>query len=303
MNNVSQTASKSEGNATVWTLLLLLVTFTWGNAFVAIKNIIEYVSPLELVAVRFIPVAIVFVALMAFRWREALKILRADGGRVALLGLTGGVLYNVFLAWGEVRVPAGTASLIVALNPAFTYVLSVLFLDETFTWQRTLGLAVAFAGLFVIVRWGSGQTITLTDAGYALITVLAPVCWAIYTVTGKGLVSRHPPFLVTGLAMTFAGLMSLVFVRPSLIAQLPDLPTSFWGSTLFLSLLCTVFAFAIWFGALEWMPAGRVASFVYLVPMFGVTFSSLLLDEPITWGLGIGALILIGGVLLVNRGG
>ena len=293
---------RSTGGATLWTSLLILVTLVWGNSFIAIKHIVEYVTPLELVTVRFVPVALTFaVMLLPTRRRQVWQMIRTEGWRLALLGLIGAVLYNIFLGWGETRVTAGTAGLIIALNPAFTYVLSVIFLGERFTWRRVMGLAVAFGGVFVIIRWGSGRAVTLDDMGYAFITMLAPACWAVYTVSGKALVERHPPLLVTGISMTFAGIFSLAFVRPSLLVQLPTLPASFWWSVLFLALPCTVFAFAVWFGALERTPAGRVAGFVYLVPMFAVTFSRWLLDEPITPALIIGAAILIGGVWLANR--
>ncbi len=285
-----------------WTALLILVTLFWGNSFIAVKVIVRHVSPLELVTVRFVPVALIFAALLLpTRGREVWAMIRADGWRLALLGLTGAVLYNTFLGWGETRVAAGTASLIIALNPTFIYTLSILVLGERFLWRRALGLAVAFAGLFVIVRWGSGRPIALDDVGYALIVMLAPLNWAVYTISGKRVIARHPPLLVVGVAMIFAGLFSLVFVRPSLIAQLPTLPASFWWAVLFLAVPCTVFAFVVWFGALERMPAGRVAGFVYLVPMFAVTFSRWLLDEPVTPALLLGAAILIAGVYLVNR--
>jgi len=301
-SKVAGTGFRSLGEATLWTTLLLLITLVWGNSFIAVKHVVEYVTPLELVTVRFVPVAVTFaVLLLPTRGREVWHIMRAEGWRLPLLGLIGAVLYNVFLGWGEIRVAAGTASLIIALNPAFTYILSVIFLGERFTWQRALGLVVAFGGLFVIIRWGSGRAMTLDDVGYAFITMLAPVCWAIYTVSGKPLVARHPPLLVTGIAMTFAGLFSLAFVRPSLLTQLPTLPASFWWSVLFLAWPCTVFAFSVWFGALEQMPAGRVAGFVYFVPMFAVTFSRWLLDEPVTPALVIGAAILVGGIWLINR--
>lgn len=290
------------GSPATWTALLILVTLFWGNSFIAVKVIVRHVSPLELVTVRFVPVALIFAALLLpTRGREVWAMVRADGWRLALLGLTGAVLYNTFLGWGETRVAAGTASLIIALNPTFIYTLSILVLGEPFSWRRALGLAVAFAGLFVIIRWGSGRPIALDDAGYALIVMLAPVNWAIYTISGKTVIARHPPLLVVGVAMIFAGLFSLVFVRPSLIAQLPALPPSFWWAVLFLAVPCTVFAFVVWFGALERMPAGRVAGFVYLVPMFAVTFSHWLLDEPITLALLLGAAVLITGVYLVNR--
>jgi len=301
-SKVTGTDLRSPGGTTLWTTLLLITTLVWGNSFIAIKHVVAHVTPLELVTVRFVPVALTFAALLLpTRGRQVWRMIRADGWRLALMGLLSGVLYNIFLGWGETRVAAGTASLIIALNPAFTYILSVIFLGEQFTWQRALGLTVAFGGVFVIIRWGSGRTVTLDDARYAFITMLAPACWAVYTVLGKPLVERYPPLLVTGISMSFAGLFSLVFVRPSFLAQLPVLPASFWWSVLFLAWPCTVFAFSVWLSALERMEAGRVAGFVYFVPMFAIAFSHWLLDEPVTPALLIGASILVGGVWLINR--
>ena len=298
----AQSDARSTGGMRLWTGLLILVTLIWGNSFIAIKHVVEHVTPLELVTVRFVPVALTFAALLLpARGRQVWHMIRREGWRLALLGLTGAVLYNTFLGWGETRVAAGTASLIIALNPAFIYTLSVIFLGERFAWHRVAGLAVAFGGLFVIIRWGSGRAVALDDVGYAFITMLAPVNWAIYTVSGKPLVERYPPLLVAGVAMMFAGLFSLVFVRPSLLARLPVFPASFWWAVLFLAWPCTVFAFVVWFGALERMPAGRVAGFVYFVPMFAVSFGRWLLDEPVTPALAVGAAILVVGVWLINR--
>jgi len=288
---------------TLWIVLLVLVTLFWGNSFIAIKHVVSYVSPLELVALRFIPVALTFaVLLMPTRWKQVRALVREEWRRLVFLGLTGAILYNVFLAWGETRLPAGTASLIIALNPAFIYLLSLLFLGERFRWTRMMGLIVAFAGLFVIIRWGSGRLLTLSNAKYVLITMLAPTTWAVYTVYGKSVVARHSPLLVTGVSMSFAGLFSVVFVGPGLLAKVSSLPLSFWAAVLFLSWPCTVFAFSVWFGALEHREASQVAVFIYLVPLFSVSFSHWLLDESITLPLLLGALILVAGVIMVNRG-
>ena len=71
-------------------------------------------TPLELVTVRFVPVALTFAALLLpMRGRQVWRLIRAEGWRLAFLGLTGAVLYNTFLGWGETRVAAGTASLII----------------------------------------------------------------------------------------------------------------------------------------------------------------------------------------------
>lgn len=286
----------------LWTILLVLSTLIWGNTFVAIKVVVAHVSPLQLVAVRFVPAALVFAALLLpTRGRQVWQLVRADGWRLALLGLTGAVLFNVFVGWGQTRIPANVSSLIIALNPGFTYGFSALFLGERFTWRQAVGLAIAFGGLVVIVLWGSGQTIAWGDVPYVLVTMLAPICWAIYTVLGKALVARHPPLLVTGTSIMFAGLFSLVFVGPDLLARLPAAPVSFWLAVLSLALFSSVFAFVVWFGALERMPATRVAGFTYLVPLFSIVFGLLLLGEPITPALVAGAGILVVGVWLVNR--
>lgn len=289
-------------NLALWTPLLLLVAFFWGSSFVAVKHMLQFVNPLELVTMRFVPVALIFAAvLVPTRGREIWRMLRVERWRLLLLGLTGAVINNIFLGWGMTHVAAGTASLIIAMSPVFTYTLSVFALGERFLWRRALGMAVAFAGVFIIIRWGSGRIVTLDDMGYAFIIILTPLCWSIYTVLGKSVSERHPPLLVTGSAMVFGGFFSLAFLRPSLLVQLPTLPASFWEALLFMVVPCTVFGFVVWFSALEQMPAGRVAGFVYLVPLFAITLGHWLLTEPITATLLLGASILIGGVWLVNR--
>jgi len=285
-------------------LLLVLVTLIWGNSFVAIKHAVRFLTPVELTILRFIPVALIFgVLLLTTRRVPFWQMVRGDWLGLVLLGLSGAVAYNLALNTGESRIPAGTASLIISLNPAFTFILSALFLKERPTIKKAMGLTIAFLGLYVIVRYASrqsGQQIDFSYLRYVFITMLAPFCWAIYTILGKPLVARYSPLMVVGGAMIAAVVPLLFLVRGSLIAKLPTLPPSVWLSIAFLSLACTVFAFVIWFGALQRMEASRAASFVYLVPLFGVSFSKLLLDEPITLVLLIGAALLIGGVYLIN---
>lgn len=285
-------------------LLLVLVTLIWGNSFVAIKHAVQFLTPVELTILRFIPVALIFGVLLLTTRRVAFwQMVRGDWLGLVLLGLSGAVAYNLALNTGESRIPAGTASLIISLNPAFTFILSALFLKERPTIKKAMGLTIAFLGLYVVVRYASrqsGQQIDFSYLRYVFITMLAPFCWAIYTILGKPLVARYSPLMVVGGAMIAAVVPLLFLVRGSLIAKLPTLPPSVWLSIAFLSLACTVFAFVIWFGALQRMEASRAASFVYLVPLFGVSFSRLLLDEPITLVLLIGAALLIGGVYLIN---
>ena len=101
--------------------MLLLVTLIWGNSFIAIKHIVQYVTPLELVTVRFVPVALIFAALLLpTRCREIVRLVSEESWRLALLGLTGAVQYKIFMGRGETGEHAGTSSMISAINPEIT---------------------------------------------------------------------------------------------------------------------------------------------------------------------------------------
>jgi drug/metabolite transporter (DMT)-like permease len=284
-------------------LALILITILWGNSFIAIKHAVQFLTPMELTVLRFIPVAVAFAALLLPTRRASLwAMIKKDWLVLILLGLTGAVGYNIFLMTGEQRIAAGTASLIVpSLNPVLIFILSIIFLKERPTVKKVTGLSLASVGLYIIVRYASGERIDFSYLFYVLVTLLAPLCFATYTILGKPLVARYPPLQVTGGAMMAAAIPLLFLIDGNLIAKLPTLPATVWLSIAFLSFLCTVFAFVVWFWALQKMEASRVGSFTYLVPLFGVSFSQVILGESITPALVIGGAILLSGVYIVNR--
>jgi len=284
-------------------LALILITILWGNSFIAIKHAVQFLTPMELTILRFIPAALAFAVLLLPTLRASFwAMVRKDWPILIFLGLTGFVGYNVALMTGEQRLTAGTASLIVpSLNPVLIFILSVIFLKERPTVKKVTGLILASIGLYLIVRYASGERIVLSYLFYVFVTTLAPLCFAIYTILGKPLVTRYPPLQVTGGAMIAAVIPLLFLIDGDLIAKLPTLPATVWLSIAFLSFLCTVFAFVVWFWALQQMEASRVGSFTYLVPLFGVSFSQVILGESITLALVIGGVILLSGVYIINR--
>jgi drug/metabolite transporter (DMT)-like permease len=284
-------------------LALVLITMLWGNSFIAIKHAVQFLKPMELTILRFIPAAVAFAALILPTRRVSFwAMARKDWLILIFLGLTGFVGYNISLITGEQRIAAGTASLLVpSLNPILTFVLSIIFLKERPTVKKVTGLIIASIGLYIIVRYASGERIVFSYLFYILVTMLAPLCFATYTILGKPLLARYPPLQVTGGATIAAVIPLLFLIDGDLIAKLPTLPATVWLSIAFLSFLCTVFAFVVWSWALQKMEASRVGSFTYLVPLFGVSFSRVILGESITLALVIGGAILLSGVYIINR--
>lgn len=281
---------------------LVATTIVWGGSFVAVKNALQYLSPVQLLLMRFIPAGLAFALLLWWRERSALPgLLREHWRSLCWMGLFGVVAYHSALNVGEQLIPAGTASVLMALNPAFIALLSLIFLGERMTRARVLGFVLSFAGLLVVVRFASGDEVDFRFLQGVLITLIAPISWAAYTVISRPLAARHSPLAVTGLG-TIIGTVPIVgTARRSLLPKLSAMPVDGWASIAFLAFFATVFGVSIWVMALEKMEASRVGAFIYLVPLWAVLLSLLLLGEPITLPLAVGGAAIIGGVALVSR--
>jgi drug/metabolite transporter (DMT)-like permease len=271
----------------------------WSNSYHAIAYLRRdlHISAMNLVTLRYGPVLPCALAYCLAR-RQALRALFArDGWAVLLMGLMTVPAYNLALNWGQARVPPVTASLIVAMNPVFTLVLAMLFLGERARALKIAGMAVAFLGVYLLVRtqqhaFGAGYL------PYALVVLLAPLAWAIATVAGKPVTARSDPLLLTFASMGLGSLpfgVALATGAGGVHAILTTLPATGWIALAHLTILCTLVGFAIWFWALQHLSASTVAAFVFLNPPFAEVFGFIWGTEAFHWSTVVfGAVTLLG---------
>ena len=281
---------------------LTVLAVMWGNAFVAIRHAVQFMTPVELAAARFLPVVILLGGfLLATDRAGTWQLLREEWPRVLFMALAGVTTYHLALNTGEIRVPAGTASLIIALSPAVAAVLSALFLRERITPLKIFGLVVSFAGLVIVVAFGEGVQFDPQDLFHYLLVLLAACVWGSYGVVGQVVMRRHPQVRVMATTLTLAGLPLVALAPPGFWPRTLTWPASIWWSVAFLSLLCTVFAYIIWLNGIRYLGAARVQAFNYLVPFFAVLSGVVLLGERITWGQVLGGALIVAGVIAINR--
>ena len=285
----------------VYASLMVLAVF-WGNAFVAIRHAVQFITPVEVAAARFLPVVILLGGWLLMRDRAGfIQLLREDGRSIVYMALGGVTVYHLALNTGETHVPAGTASLIIALSPAVAAVLSAIFLRERLTLLKIGGLIISFAGLVVIVTVGEGVHFDPRDLGYYVLVLVAACVWGSYSVVGQALLKKHPQMRVTAASLTLAGVPLVALAPMSFWGTVATVPSSVWWAIAFLSILCTVFAYVIWLSGVRYLGAARVQSFNYLVPLFAVLSGAVLLGERITWGQVTGGILIVAGVIAINR--
>jgi drug/metabolite transporter (DMT)-like permease len=284
-------------------LEMLLCTFVWGAFFVVGKMAVAETSPLAVAALRFAAASAMLLALLAWREPSAFR-LDAHGIAVAVgLGLTGVAAYNALAFLGFARAPSADGAMISpSLNPAVTAVLAALLLGERLAAQRIAGLGLALAGVG-LVFWGAqpeggGRDRWLGD----LFFILSALTWSLYTLVGKVAARRFSPLASTTYA-SVAGFLLLLPVSAGELWRAPLLSLSWrlWAEVLFLAAFCTVVAFLLWYDAIRRVGAARTASYLPLVPIFGVVQGALILgDRPSAMqyaGMALG----VAGVWVANR--
>ncbi len=289
--------------------LLVLLFVIWSNSFTAIKHLRGILTPMELVLARFLPVSIfclLCLLVSAKRRRECVDILRASWLKLAGLGLFGVVGYNYFLYVGQSEIKPGAAALLTTLAPIFTLLLAVPLLKERVPVRRTIGILIAFAGLYIVVAWGRvglGRItgISNADVRYALITALAPLSWSLYTIIGKDLVHRYSAVTVTYLSLIIGAIPLLPAWGPHFGATVATMGWTYWTALIYLSLFCTIIGFWIWITGLKALPATTVASFVYLNPPLAALFGWMLFGEEITAMFLAGSAVVLAGLYLAQR--
>jgi O-acetylserine/cysteine efflux transporter len=144
--------------------------------------------------------------------------------------------------------------------------LAAVFLDERLTMRRVVAFVIALSGLVIIALSRGGL---LVVGGYGLtlgITALAPLSWSTYSILSKPATTSVSPLLWTYLAIGL-GSVPLLLVLPWIGGpEMRQLSIDGWAALLYLSVLCTLFGYAMWAWLLRHLPASTVGFTVFLNP-------------------------------------
>ncbi len=283
-------------------LKLLLATVFWGVTPTIGRVLASYEAPIVVVCARFL-VASLFLAWFLASARQFVRVPRRHWWRFALLGLSGIFLHNGLMYKGLESTSATTASIILALIAIQVMVLDVVCYRRIPDRLAVLGVVLAFLGTSYVLTGGSPAGAGALDLGWGeTLIFLSGLSWAVYSVVGRDLLEEYSPLLVT----TYASLAGVVMMLPFLFEQ-PSVTLAIardahaLGLIFFLGYLGSALGFLWYYQAVASVGTVGAAIYINLVPCFGVLSAALFLGERIGPAVLVGGLLVLAGVMLVNR--
>jgi drug/metabolite transporter (DMT)-like permease len=279
--------------------LLVMMAIIWGVNSSVMKVATNVMPPLVFNAARLGLAAIALVAL-ALGVRGA-SLTRRDVGALLALGVLGTGLYQFFMIEGLARTRAGTTALILASGPAFVAIFGRVLGVERITRRAMVGILLSMGGIALVALTLPAELARSASLLGNLLVLVGCICWSLFTVLIKPYTNRLDGRLITAITVV-GGTLPLSLIA---IPEIPDVAwesvsLATWGAVVYAGLASMVIAYLFWNRGIRLLGPTRTSMYGNLQPLFALTAAWLMLGErPIVWQL-IGAVGIIGGVVLTR---
>lgn len=291
-------------NKLVISIILVFVSLAWAGSFVAVKQVVDEINPVDLGFLRFVfATPLIFLFLFFKKGKSDFKIIKKEFWRLVVLGLTGVTLLYIFQFVGIAYTTSSTSSVLINLNVIFIALLSGIFLRENFSIKKIFGILFSFLGVIVVISAQmTNENIFFSEMFLlgCVFIILSAFFWAIYSIVGKNLLKKYDNLTVTAYAFLLGSIFYLPFVLPDVFTKIPSMPINIWFAVLYLAIICSVFGYVGWYYALSNIPASKAAVFLNLIPLFTIIISFFIGEIPNLLFV-LGAALIMTGIYITQK--
>jgi drug/metabolite transporter (DMT)-like permease len=282
-------------------LIAFSIVVVWGTTFISTKMLLlNGLSPESIFAYRF---SLAYIGIWFLRKKRLFAKSWKDEFIFLLIGITGGSFYFLAENFALKITQATNVSFIVCAAPLLTTGLSHIYLKNEKTDRRLIqGSILALLGVALVVF--NGKFILQLNPMGDLLSFLAALSWAFYTILLKRVSNRYSMIFITR-KVFFYGLLTIL---PAFIFHPLTTDTALLFrpivclNLLFLGIAASLLCYFFWNIAIKHLGAVQTTNYVYIVPIITLIASSLFLDETITVFAVTGMLMILAGVVWAERG-
>lgn len=303
---IAQAAASPQEASRAWRVRVVLgflaIYIIWGSTYLAIRYAVETIPPLYTAGVRHLCAGSILLA-----W-ALLKGLRPTWAQIKASIVIGFFFFLVghgSLHWAERVVPSGLASLLIAVEPIFVFLLSSAAARTwKLNWMLATGILLGLIGVGILVR----GTIQSPEHGMTLGSVMILIgafSWSVGIIYSRRSHLSGSPLLLSALSLLAGAFMLLAVgsiageARGFSFAQVT---VRSWLGLAYLILFGSVVAFTAYNWLLEHFSPTFVATHTYVNPVVAVLLGWAFAGEAITMKVAVAAALVVVAVVLVDRG-
>ena len=275
-------------------LLLILLAAIWGSSFIFMRATVTDFGPVFLITLR---VGVASLCLLGFLLlSKNLVEFKRYWKTLFWIGLLNSALPFVLLAYASIFLNAGVVSILNAITPIFTAFIGYMWLKDKMTHLQFLGMFIGLLGVVFLV-W---------DKINWQIHSWLPVIAGVGATLAYGIAANSTKKYLKGVSAMTATAGSLffatLFLLPLSFFFLPDfsaISALSWSYAIALAVLCTAFAYVIFFRLIQSIGPAKAVSVTFLIPIFSFVWAYLLLGEVVTNRMWLATIVILFGTALV----
>lgn len=289
-------------------LLCTLCTFLWGSAYPAIKLGYDFFniqsgdsfSKLVFAGYRFLLAGIILMIIQKVMGKSVMPKALSDFKSLTFLGIIHTLLQYVFLYIGMANTTGVKSSILGSVGVFVSIILAhFVYKNDKLSLNKIIGCIIGFLGIIVInFEIGSlNASFNLIGDGFVIFSAAMGSIGSVYN---KELVKGNDVFVVTIWQLILGSLM-LIIIGKSAGGTLVFKSIKCGGLLLYMALLSSI-SLVVWSALYKYNKVGKIAIYSFLIPVFGVLLSAILLGDSIADGKSLIALVLAcTGIWIVNN--
>ncbi|MEY3683526.1 MAG: hypothetical protein RIS62_236 [Chloroflexota bacterium] len=286
---------------------MLAIYIVWGTTYLAIRVVVDpdqgvAIPPFAMVAIRFAFAGLAMLALVGIFARDALRSLtRAQIRDQAIVGIALNVGGLGVTSFGEQTIPSGIAALVIALLPIWVAVIGRVVYGDAIAPLSIVGIVVGIIGVVILIAPNPGEQ-GLDPLGLACV-LISPLSWGGGSIWSqrRAATPAHPLVAVTlqMLAGAIGGAVVAALLGEWGSVRFDALGADVLVALAYLIVIGSLVAYNIYTWLLRVAPFGLVSTYAYVNPVVAVLAGSIILNEPISGQLVVGATVVVAGVAIM----
>ena len=269
-----------------WVVLTFLGA-VWGSAFIFIKVAAPEFGAIGLVQARLTIASLVFIPILLRK--KYLILLKPAWKHSLVLAVSNNAIPFSLFSYGSFGADSNILAILNATTAFNTMIIALLWLGEKVTLKQIFGLVLGFIGVIILVNPESSSTSIIS----ALFCLIGAACYSFSTVFIQKYSEKTDKMVLIGWSIIFSCFIMIPFTLLNLPPQIPSANALL--SATWLGSISTGLAFFGYVYLIEKIGAVKTSTVAYFLPVFGIIWGAVFLNELITGGIILGcATILIG---------